>query len=142
MITSILSSTGIDINAAVENPATAKEMAHNYAIVLSKLTQLQKKSSAKIAKLLLSGWSRHRRDDLHKVGVAGLPTLLQIIDFQYFKCTHLNQIPIWTLGLKSSLRTYLFCVIYSIKLRNICLRFHLAAFSCKKHRSVSLIKQF
>lgn len=34
--------------------------------------QLHKKSSAKIAKLLLSGWSRLRRDDLHKVGVAEL----------------------------------------------------------------------
>ena len=45
-------------------------------------------------------------------------------------------------GFISNFRTYWLCVIYSIKVRNIYLRFHLAAFSYKKHRSLSLIKQF
>ena len=62
--------------------------------------------------------SNHFRDWIFLVGVAGLPTLLQIFDFQYFNRTYLNQIPIWTLGLNSSLRTYLLCVIYKIKLGN------------------------
>jgi len=39
------------------------------------------------------------------VGVAGSHVSLQIIDFQYFKRTFLNQIPIWTLDKNSSLRT-------------------------------------